>query len=96
MCEELEQIIILTCDSIPNQQFWDGEDWTTDLESAKRYPGINGGVQAMLAIPQEKVTHRVVVYDYIRYKWVHYGRWDGESELPEELKQELQQALENT
>lgn len=53
-------IAILVCDNMPNQKFWDGNDWTSDIGEAIVYPKY-GDVFGTIhkEIPEEKVTHRI-------------------------------------
>lgn len=45
--EHSNWIVILVCDNIPNQKFWDGKDWTTDLEKAKIHPTYGDSARAI-------------------------------------------------
>lgn len=45
--EEKDWIVILVCDNIPNQKFWDGADWTTDLDKAKIHPTYGSTIQTI-------------------------------------------------
>lgn len=45
--EEKDWIVILVCDNIPNQKFWDGTDWTTDLDKAKIHPTYGSTIQTI-------------------------------------------------
>lgn len=53
-----EWIVILVCDNIPNQKFWDGKNWTTDLKQAKVYPTYAETMRAIWKdVPQESLEH---------------------------------------
>jgi hypothetical protein len=53
-------LIVLICDNIPNQKFWDGSDWSSDLNQAV-FPLSyeKAGWIIWKEIPEEKATHRI-------------------------------------
>ncbi|MFA5750474.1 MAG: hypothetical protein WC895_04635 [Candidatus Shapirobacteria bacterium] len=65
-----EYIIVLVCDDIPNQKFWDDVkcDWTADLESSTGFQTYGKAGQKMWSIPVDKVTHRVTTIPFGIYE----------------------------
>lgn len=65
-----EYIAILVCDDIPNQKFWNGNDWTVDIsESIIRYSYVDITKTIWFEIPKEKITHRItscILLNYIQ------------------------------
>ena len=67
--EDFDWIVILVCDNIPNQKFWDGNDWTSDLDKAKIYRRyFEAGEVIWNQVPQDKATHRITSSQIDRYK----------------------------
>ena len=80
----LDYIVILVCDNIPNQKFWNAQtrDWTYKFEEATIYATYGASVQAIWDIPEEKVTARVTSLNKDLYYLMLTKQWDGYSTLP--------------
>lgn len=56
---QADYIIILICDNIPNQKFWNGNDWTNEINEAKLYTRYALALKDIFSIPENKVSHRI-------------------------------------
>ena len=76
-------IVILVCDNIPNQKFWNEEsqDWTHNLERATVYPTYGDAGRIIWSIPKDKISHRVTSSNKEMYELYSSGKWDGYSKL---------------
>ena len=80
-----DYIVILVCDNIPNQKFWDDniQDWTSVFEDATIYSTYgDAGSVIWNTIPASKVTHRITSSNKKLYELMLTGKWDGYSDLP--------------
>lgn len=81
-----DYIVILVCDNIPNQKFWNDsiKDWTSSFDEATVYPtyGASGNCIWNI-IPEDKATHRITSSNKTLYYLMLSGKWDGYSNLPD-------------
>lgn len=59
--EQIEEwIIVLVCSSnILEMKYWDGDNWTLNVEDAIVYTSYGKAIVAEYALPEDKVTHRL-------------------------------------
>lgn len=58
--DDYNWLAVLICDNIPNQKFWTGDDWTSDIDKAKLYHEYRDVVHCIWSeIPGDKVTARI-------------------------------------
>jgi hypothetical protein len=81
-----DYIVILVCDNIPNQKFWNDsiQDWTTSFEDATVYETYGDSGRCIWNnIPGEKVTARITSSNKTLYYLMLSGKWDGRGNLPD-------------
>jgi hypothetical protein len=77
---EKDYIVILICDNIPNQKFWNANiaDWTSKFEDATMYPTYAEATRTIWKeIPESKVIARITSSNKELYYLMLSGKWDG-------------------
>lgn len=93
---ETDYIVILVCDNIPNQKFWNEsiQDWTTSFDEATVYPTYGSSAKVIWDLPDEKVTHRVTSSNKTLYYLMLSGQWDGYSIISDNSESQSASAKE--
>lgn len=77
-------IVILVCDNVPNQKFWNTflKDWVLFLEEATVYKNYGAAMRCIWKeIPDDQVSHRITSSNKELYKRLLSGEWDGYSKF---------------